>query len=1228
MAPNLSQGMPSPAEVQRRTTEWDIEHGAIQAAYDAAELRYREQLAEEKKKIETEFEEKKRVILASASVHQPLLRLLDQRRLASLEALQNDYDTKQIERRKLHEQSLLRHVEEYYILIGFSGPSISRNSSTEKALPSPQSDVNPAPALTRSVSRSAVPEPCDKTSLRQMGIDGQPSKPSPEPQIEGQSTDSAGQIASLLRGPSVSVDITKPQTSSGRTPQTGKDSDQEMEPTVSSVQTSAIGSSGQVTQDAEQSRKRKAFSPPTSPPEDPKRARADTSTPREHDDTGLRRTQKRLPTKRSISFDEVYQDGDAEYKHMIVEYPPGEGNWYILKCDEHGVHFNLHPLTGAAKHLNGVQHGCQSKEHSLAIAQLGHMVFDCDAEMAAKNNAMVQKAFEQGYRPFNRKYLRKSERDSFGFPPVEIPAAKKAPKISPKAANAPRRPVQKPSYPKLPAVPRPFTGIAYPVPGELYLAYWSQDKTKYAAILLPWGDLAVAGMRGRLSNTALVASAPRCYLIDRLSQEIKGWAKGYEDGGPLVTQREFPVMYFDRFRSVGWLKAKHLSLFDMEDPNAHLVPEFERAREHYARAHDCDSYDEYKARRRELGLPEKRFSDVKQPSPTMYPAPSTPPTDPPLDKEQVGQENGGAVPLGTNSTKLTETPDPARTMKRTLAPVSRTDGDSSPQRGSALAAAGDVRSNESPEIGNSGLSRGITDDQDAADAERRRTPASGESAEETGGSGATESHTVEEDTGNGGDQHDDQVSNPLRAAESSTNGATDTSPDQPGTLGTESDSGPDNVVASERSDVPRMENMDTTEVQNQSQDGKDTGKVGDPTSPVLERPSLEPTAATAGSEGDEASEERPRSPPGIAAAAEKSIPKTPSTRAKTPETASRDPEPTEVCSSPKDTTEQQMTGVPPRSKTPPVHADQSPGQGNSVGDRQSLGSRTPANRDPPIVSSRASSSSPLSSLDMSSPSTPSTLSRLGREHTMSPTRRDSTIRPDERPAGQAEANPPAASDQTTPTLGATAEPHEVLQNKWPVLTNDRFVLRPERSLTSAGVPTSTSPRSSGRTSFRKEPDGAGRPDLFELAGYEDDKGTLWLREKDRPYLSLKVNLSKKIAEAAAGHHLVPVQIDPADVSSTVIDSMAQTGNRACRVTVVAKDSDGRGTKQRLVFEATQVMGREESAKVHARRFCRWVKSINPRVEYENRCDPINPNQRATSTSSLGSVADGFDKIRP
>ena len=252
---------------------------------------------------------------------------------------------------------------------------------------------------------------------------------------------------------------------------------------------------------------------------------------------------------RTISFDEIYRGGDPEFKHFIVEFPPGKGVYYILRCDEHGVHFNAtNPLAGAAKHLAGSQHGHMSKEHAKAVEEVGHLVLECTAEMQKLNNDMVTAAFENGYKVYNRNYLTKRERNStHGLDEVPIPVASKTRRGSHLGSQK-----QVASGLTLTSPPtaskRPFTGLTNPAANELYRAYWSREKRNYAVLVLPWHDLGPAGWKGTLASTGLLVNAPKCYVIDRSVPEIKGWAAGFEDGGALVSKREFPVCYFDKAR--------------------------------------------------------------------------------------------------------------------------------------------------------------------------------------------------------------------------------------------------------------------------------------------------------------------------------------------------------------------------------------------------------------------------------------------------------------------------------------------------------------------------------------------------------------------------------------------------------------------------------------------------------------------------------------------------------
>jgi hypothetical protein len=95
---------------------------------------------------------------------------------------------------------------------------------------------------------------------------------------------------------------------------------------------------------------------------------------------------------------------------------------------------------------------------------------------------------------------------------------------------------------------KPFDGITDPVVGGLYLGFWRSRSAKYQTgwypvVVLPTGDFEPVGMRGKIADTDLVKHIPVCYKSEKKS--ILGWAGGYEDGGPFITKRKFPVMWFE-----------------------------------------------------------------------------------------------------------------------------------------------------------------------------------------------------------------------------------------------------------------------------------------------------------------------------------------------------------------------------------------------------------------------------------------------------------------------------------------------------------------------------------------------------------------------------------------------------------------------------------------------------------------------------------------------------------
>ncbi|KJZ70518.1 hypothetical protein HIM_10104 [Hirsutella minnesotensis 3608] len=107
-----------------------------------------------------------------------------------------------------------------------------------------------------------------------------------------------------------------------------------------------------------------------------------------------------------------------------------------------------------------------------------------------------------------------------------------------------------------------------PIPGEVYLTREGPN-ARSAVLLLPTENLHEVGVPYTLDRLGLTKHIPECYEYSR-REKIFRWRKGYEDGGHLVHQRQYPVMYFDgldfpRTSAVGWVAAEDLGILDSED---------------------------------------------------------------------------------------------------------------------------------------------------------------------------------------------------------------------------------------------------------------------------------------------------------------------------------------------------------------------------------------------------------------------------------------------------------------------------------------------------------------------------------------------------------------------------------------------------------------------------------------------------------------------------------------
>lgn len=309
---------------------------------------------------------------------------------------------------------------------------------------------------------------------------------------------------------------------------------------------------------------------------------------------------------KTITFDEVYQNGQAEHKDTIVEFPADSGQWYIIKCEEHNLRFNRRPLQGAAKHLNSRLHSCLKKDWSIAVRVLGYRVISCNKQLAEVNNKAVDDAFANGYKPVG---LSKADRKRTVRGPKDKTIANVAQKASEKASHGAGAILESQGaisqaglHSRASSLSSPGKcktsqidlkqGITNPKAFNIYACRWRPHL--YPVMILGWDDQKPGGLELRLFGTGLFdkpSSPPNCYIYHNAA--IIGWAPGFEDGGPKVNQRIFPAMFFDS--KFAWVRAEWLKEFplDKSDPPKKENHHFDMARSWIAKREGFASWEEF-----------------------------------------------------------------------------------------------------------------------------------------------------------------------------------------------------------------------------------------------------------------------------------------------------------------------------------------------------------------------------------------------------------------------------------------------------------------------------------------------------------------------------------------------------------------------------------------------------------------------------------------------------------
>ncbi|KAF5716174.1 hypothetical protein FMUND_6517 [Fusarium mundagurra] len=242
-----------------------------------------------------------------------------------------------------------------------------------------------------------------------------------------------------------------------------------------------------------------------------------------------------LTGDRTIEFDQVYQNGRAEPKYIIVKH---DEFWYILECKKHKLHFNNHPIRGAQKHLRSKKHNQISVNYEEAIRVLGTRVLHCTEDNVAENNEVARRpSYSEMGRPVNS--------------------------LSPAVAHS----LHTRSNQNLTEID--------PKPGEVYTTFWSETKQFFAILVLPWRNVGDLGKDLSLTvkDTVLIRNVPSCYRYNHVDESYE-WAPQYRPDGQCYSKRKYPIMYFDALVFPGecrvyWVAAREFQLYD---PQVATIP--------------------------------------------------------------------------------------------------------------------------------------------------------------------------------------------------------------------------------------------------------------------------------------------------------------------------------------------------------------------------------------------------------------------------------------------------------------------------------------------------------------------------------------------------------------------------------------------------------------------------------------------------------------------------------
>lgn len=300
------------------------------------------------------------------------------------------------------------------------------------------------------------------------------------------------------------------------------------------------------------------------------------------DNASIQTREQRNPSEPAhqseISFDEVYQSGEANPKDIIVEYPRSSGKYYILRCSDCKIppFAPFDPIRAAGKHLDIAKHGHQSRSNENAIKKLGIRVLNCTKELSDKNN----KAYREWFTREDPQRAHRGVHSPLGTPGNDIKRKRTAQARSSHsyslddtwlaqyngASNESSNKRKRVSY-------LPPSEIKA---GRLYCVDNSKGIYQEAVVILPlfeeWPDWKTAYLKTpeQLSwwDEPTLQPPKGSFEYDPGSNVPRAWASDFKNNGSRVNSRAYPAVFIkgDQWvpakTEVDWVVHKDLRIYE------------------------------------------------------------------------------------------------------------------------------------------------------------------------------------------------------------------------------------------------------------------------------------------------------------------------------------------------------------------------------------------------------------------------------------------------------------------------------------------------------------------------------------------------------------------------------------------------------------------------------------------------------------------------------------------